>query len=156
MRKDIRRLAVEAQARPLTNEDVAMLKEHAQRVSDSLLIADECKEKEYMVIYPTYSETYKKWKEKLQEFKNYPEKVLRDTKLVYRYCIYSVILDDPDYSQDRMNYWFRTIINAFGFGQELMADTYMAMQRRADRFLGSNRCQPMHDMLDQTVAVWKS
>lgn len=155
MRKDLRRLAVELQARPIQATDIQKLREHAAAAKEGALLADEYKEKEYNLIYPTFAEAHKKYPEKEQQYVGYCEKFLRDMKLVYRYCVYSIVLADPSYHADRMNIWFRTIINAFGFGSDYMTDCYEMLKKRVGMQF-KDRARPMEEMIDATTAVWRS
>ncbi|MBC7473225.1 MAG: hypothetical protein H7263_02955, partial [Candidatus Sericytochromatia bacterium] len=44
-----------------------------------------------------------------------------------RYCCQSMIQDDPDFLKDQLLFWFRTIIQSFGFERGVIRDTYKYM-----------------------------
>lgn len=58
----------------------------------------------------------------------------RDTVRVLRYSAIALLLDDPDTLRERLLYWFRTIMKAFGT-QKNCAITYQVMQEVVQQYL---------------------
>ncbi len=156
MRHDFTELSQELEVRPINNNEIAELREHASAVRTSASTAQQLKELEFTIIHATIGELYKKYPHKLEEFQGCKEKTLRDMKLVMRYAIYSIVLDDPQYAKDRMYIWFRTILNAFEFGKEFIEDAYRMAQKRCDQYLGQMEAKQVSFMVDEAVEVFNS
>lgn len=58
----------------------------------------------------------------------------RDTIRVLRYSAIALLLDDPLTLQERLLYWFRTVMKAFGT-QKNCAITYQVMQEVVQQYL---------------------
>lgn len=58
----------------------------------------------------------------------------RDTIRVLRYSALTLLLNDPDTLRERLLYWFRTIMKAFGT-QKNCAITYQVMQDVVQQYL---------------------
>lgn len=154
MRKDLEAIAAALHARHATDEEIVALRRHAQAVAASASTAEQLKDKEYSIVHAAMGELYKKWPDKRTAFRSCEEKTLRDMKLVMRYCLYSAVLDDPDYAKDRMLFWFRTILNAFEFGHEFIEDAYRMAQKRVNQQLGKSEAESISYMIDESIAVF--
>jgi hypothetical protein len=156
MRKDLIKIATELYSRPISDADVQTLRDHARRVAVGGSLAVQAREKEHTIIYASVGELYKKYPERRHAYVDCEEKTLRDMKLVMRYSVYAAVLDDLDYGPDRMFAWFRTIINAYEFGRELMEQAYRIVQRRAIGALGPEEAQALNRQLDKAIDVFNS
>ncbi|MBC7476230.1 MAG: hypothetical protein H7263_18245, partial [Candidatus Sericytochromatia bacterium] len=63
----------------------------------------------------------------MNQYTHVKEKTFRDMSIVLRYCCQSMIQDDPDFLKDQLLFWFRTIIQSFGFERGVIRDTYKYM-----------------------------
>ncbi len=75
---------------------------------------------------------------------------------VLGYCLYAVVLDDPDYAKDKMLYWFRTILNAFEFGNAFIEDAYRMLQAEVAAQLDHDMSPPLVAMLEEAITVFNS
>lgn len=156
MRKDLTTLAIELERRALTDDDIRALRSHAQRRAAVTALAGELKAHEHRIVSGAVRDLYAKYPEKLTAYVGCDEKTRRDMKLVLRYCLYSIVLDDPDYAKDKMFYWFRTILNAFSFGKEFIEDAYRFAQKHAKERLSPEAAQRLNAEIDEAIAVFNS
>jgi len=156
MRKDLRKMTPSLYRQGVTDEQLASLRQHANNIELGASLAVEAREKEHSIVYASCAQILKKYPQKRVQYKGCDEKTLRDMKLVMRYCVYSGVLDDADYARDKMHYWYRTIINAFGFGQEFIEDAYRTVQRRAEKTMNPAEFSVLSAMIDDAIAVYNS
>ncbi|MDX2177774.1 MAG: hypothetical protein SF028_15030 [Candidatus Sumerlaeia bacterium] len=156
MRKDFRKTAQQLHARPISDGELAALRESAANARTGAALAVQAREREHTIVYASVGELYKKYPEKRTMYAGCEEKTLRDMKLVMRYCVYSAALDDPDYARDRMHYWFRTILLAFNFGREFITDAYRIVQKRAATAIAPAENKVLHAMVDDAIQVYNS
>lgn len=156
MRRDFIQLSLALQRRAITDDELATLRSHARRVQDTPALALALKQHETPVINATVKKLYQKYPQWLQRYELCDLKTMRDMRSVLGYCLYSVVLDDPDYAKDKMLYWFRTIINAFEFGQEFIDDAYHMLQAETVAALGAEVSAPLATMLDEAIDVFNS
>lgn len=156
MRKDLLDMGVQLDRRPLADADLAVLRRRAERMGRAAATASALKKHEAVIVDHAVRDLYAKYPAKLKQFPLCDEKTRRDMKLVLRYCLYSVLLDDPEYAKDRMFYWFRTILNAFAFGKEFIEDAYRIAQGHIRTHLAAEDSDAMNAMVDEAIAVFNS
>lgn len=154
MKKDFINLGVELQSRPFSAADVEALKAHQQAVKAALPLAQSLKVNETRVMYQVSDKLFAKYPDILQRHKMCDVKARRDMKLTTIYLMYGLLLNDVDYVNQRMGWWFRTILNAFGFGRELVADAYTYCKEFYAPHLSTDQQRLMGRMYDHIVWVY--
>ncbi|WP_089721443.1 hypothetical protein [Candidatus Entotheonella palauensis] len=142
--------------RPMKDEELDTLRRHAKWVKQTPSIALELKQREPAIVYATVKQLYAKYPEYLERYQNCELKTARDMRSVLGYCLYAVVLDDPDYAKDRMLYWFRTILNAFEFGNAFIEDAYRMLQAEVAAQMSEDTSPPMMAMLEEAITVFTS
>ncbi len=154
MRRDFLHMSVELLQRPITDEELAALRRHAERVRHTPAVALALKHHEQDIVHATVTKLYQRYPQQLERYALTEVKTRRDMRSVLGYCLYSVVLDDPDYAKDKMLYWYRTILNAFEFGQTFVEDAYRLLQAEVVAHLGAETSAPLSVMLDEAIAVF--
>lgn len=133
MRTAFQPMLQEARRRHLRPEEVRSLRASAAAMRSGTDVARLSKRHAQEIALAVQEKLFVKYPQKLQIHELCREKATRDMVLTMRYAAYDVALDDPDYSADRMFTWFRTILNAFEFGHDLVGDAYLWVQEEARR-----------------------
>ncbi len=142
--------------RAINDEELEALQHHAQRVRQTPPIALALKQHESAIVHATVKQLYAKYPDYLQRYRECELKTARDMRSVLGYCLYAVVLDDPDYAKDKMLSWFRTILNAFEFGNAFIEDAYRLLQAEVAAQLGPDTSPPLIAMLEEAIAVFNS
>lgn len=154
MKKEFLQLGVELQSRPFSAADVEALKAHQKAVKSALPLAHALKANETRVMYQVSDRLFAKYPDILQRHKMCEVKARRDMKLTTIYLMYGLLLDDVEYTNQRFAWWFRTILNAFGFGRELVADAYAYCKEFYALHLGADQQRLMGRMYDHIIWVY--
>ena len=156
MRQDFVHMSLELHQRAISDDELTTLRRHAEQVRQAPEIAHALKQHEHEIVHATANKVYQKYPERLQQYEQAKLKTLRDMRSVLGYCLYSVVLDDPDYAKNTMLYWFRTILNSFEFGHDFIEDAYRMLQAEVTAHLRPAEAAPLVGMLDDAIAVFTS
>ncbi len=63
------------------------------------------------------------------------EKTVRDLLLILRYCGQAMLRDDSQFLEDQLLHWLRTMLVAFQFGNNCLADSYVWLDQRCQHHL---------------------
>jgi hypothetical protein len=63
------------------------------------------------------------------------EKTVRDLLLILRYCGQAMLRDDPQFLENQLLHWLRTMLVAFQFGNNCLADSYVWLDQRCQKHL---------------------
>lgn len=156
MRHDFIQMSLALLRRAITDEELEALRQHARRVKQTPALAQALKEHEQAIVHATVDKLYQRYPAQLARYEHTEVKTRRDMRTVLGYCLYSVVLDDPDYAKDTMLYWYRTIMNAFEFGGTFVDEAYHLLQAEVATQLGTKLSAPLTAMLDEAIAVFTS
>jgi len=154
MRQDMQDLSHALQTRGFGNEDIVALRRHTAAVRKGASTARELRDMEHTIIFASVAELYKKHPDKKGAWFQTEVKTLRDMKLVMRYALYSIILNDPEYAKQKMYWWFRTILNAFEFGKEFIEDAYRIAQTRTIKHMSKDEGEAVSQMIDEAITTF--
>lgn len=149
-------MSAQLMQRPMNDEELDALRRHAKWVKQTPPIALALKQHESTIIHATVKQLYAKYPNYLERYRNCELKTARDMRSVLGYCLYAVVLDDPDYAKDKMLYWFRTILNAFEFGNSFIEDAYRMLQAEVATHLSNDTNPPLMAMLEEAITVFTS
>ena len=156
MKTAFRDMSSHLMQRAINDEELDALRRHAKWVKQTPALALALKQHEFAIVRATVDQLYEKYPDYLQRYEQCELKTMRDMRSVLGYCLYSVVLDDPDYAKDKMLYWFRTILNAFEFGNTFIEDAYRMLQAEVASQLGPDVSPPLVAMLEESIAVFNS
>lgn len=156
MRKDFITLSSELQTRPISAQDIAVLRANAAAVRGAVPLLQEVKEHGRAMIAATTQELFQRHPDYLTRYKLCVEKATRDMYLVLGYAVYSAILNDPDYQKDRMLIWFRTIIKAFDFGDAFITFAYRLLQKNATARLSPESARILNLHIEEAISIFTS
>jgi hypothetical protein len=151
MKQEFIDLSIKLHHKPLDAGDLASLRAHAEAVRKSESTARQLKDAEHVIVFATMGQLYKKYPQKIDAYWQTEAKTLRDMKLVMRYCLYGVVLNDPEWPKQKMFWWFRTILNAFEFGKDFIEDAYRMAQQRTLKALGAEEGPAISRMIDVAI-----
>lgn len=154
MKKEMIQLGLELQSRPFAAADVEALKAHHRAVKMAMPLANALKVNETRVMYQVSDKLFTQYPEILQRHKMCDVKARRDMKLTTIYLMYGLLLNDSEYVNQRFGWWFRTILNAFGFGRELVADAYTYCKEFYTPHLNADQARLMSRMYDHIIWVY--
>lgn len=139
--------------RPIRADEANALLSHAESMALRLPIAQALKAVEDEAIEATFVQLKRKYPQfKGLHFKAY-EKGRRDMKMVLRYSFHAMLLDSPQYMNDRLLYWLRTMIGSGGLTPDFVRDTYTFFRNALQAKLPSDQFQFMKPMLDTVIEV---
>jgi hypothetical protein len=135
MLTNLERLSVEVDGRYATPEELDFLKSYFETLKYRISA--------YQKIQKNESEIIHKIKDKLHA--NDPKIFIKgavdfapkwrlDTVRVLRYSALALLIDDPDYLQQRLLIWFATVLQAFQ-GKDLTRLTYQTMLEIVEKYL---------------------
>ncbi len=156
MKTAFKEMSAQLMQRAVTDEELDALRRHAKWVKATPGLALALKQHEAAIVQATVKQLYAKYPAYLQRYQDCDLKTSRDMRSVLGYCLYAVVLDDPDYAKDKMLYWFRTILNAFEFGHAFIEDAYRMLQAEVTSQLGSEISVPLVAMLEESINVFNS
>ncbi|MDX1973352.1 MAG: hypothetical protein SFY68_12545 [Candidatus Sumerlaeia bacterium] len=156
MNTALRQLSQELLTRPIQGADLQLLKSHSQKIRVGASAAIQFKDAQGIIIDRTVREIYKKYPDKLNQYRDCEAKTARDMHLVIGYCVYSLLLDDPDYAKERMLYWFRTVLKNYEFGDSFIADCYTILKSHIAKYLEEQEAVMMNHMVDESIAIFVS
>jgi hypothetical protein len=137
-RDDIAALAADARARAVAARAAYSLKRH-----DSAILA------------ATVQEFRTRYPEKANQYTMMWEKTHRDMRMNLRYCWQSAALNDPEYGRQATWWWFRTILNAFGFDPAFVEDGYRILQTEVRKRLPADEADAIASMIEEMIVTLK-
>jgi len=71
------------------------------------------------------------------------EKCYRDVGSVYQWCVFAMLCDDVSLLENKLLFWMRTVIQAFGFpgGNNSIRDTYSLLRKEMNKRVGGNEAE---------------
>ena len=109
-----------------TEQDQKELIKYCKTIDFRLKVLREIESKEAIMIAKCVDNMLKNYPG-MSKYDYVKEKTTRDMSIVLRYCCQSMVKDDPDFLKDQLLFWFRTIIQSFGFEKGVIRDTYKNM-----------------------------
>ncbi len=156
MKTAFRDMSLQLMQRAINDEELDALRRHAKWVKQTPTIALALKQHESSIVHATVNKLYAKYPDYPQRYQDCELKTARDMRSVLGYCLYAVVLNDPDYAKDKMLYWFRTILNAFEFGNTFIEDAYRMLQAEVSSQLGHEASPPLVAMLEEAITVFNA
>jgi hypothetical protein len=80
-------------------------------------------------------------------------KAFRDTQLTVRYCVQAMILDDIKPLEDKLLYWFRTILASFSFTPGFNRDNYTLLTEAFRRQLPPEAFRALEPYLNRVTEI---
>ena len=81
------------------------------------------------------------------------EKGYRDMQLVLRYMVRAMILEDVQDLDDKLLYWFRTILRAVNLTPKFIKDAYELLRQVCQRQLPADVFQRLDPVIVHTISV---
>lgn len=156
VREELHRMRRELGERPLDATSIERLKEHARRSAVGARLAVSIAAREREIVEEAVNEIFARWATEIAKYPLAREKTTRDMSLVLRYCLYSEILDDPQWVHDRLSAWFRTILNAYAVNKDMVSDGYDRMRIAIRRRLPPEEAEPIAETVDAVRRVLAS
>ncbi|MDF1664328.1 MAG: hypothetical protein P1V97_21360 [Planctomycetota bacterium] len=139
--------------RPIRTEEVNTMISYAKSMALRLSVADALKSIEDEAIEETFAQLKRKYPQfNTLHFKAY-EKGKRDMKMVLRYSFQAMLLDSPQYLNDRLLYWLRTMIGSGGLTPGFVRDTYSFFREALKAKMPAAQYEFMKPVLDNVVDV---
>lgn len=81
------------------------------------------------------------------------ERGFRDVQLVYRYAVQAMILDDVTVLEDKLLFWFRTMLSGVDLTPKFVRDTYEFLTESARMKLPAEAFELLEPMLNRITEV---
>lgn len=81
------------------------------------------------------------------------EKTLRDLQLILRYCGQAALRQDPQFLEDQLLQWLRTMLVAYKFGQDVLKDSYEKLIEDARTHLNPETYTWLEPYLKQVLDI---
>lgn len=113
-RMKLRQLCKPAEARHLTDEEMALIQDEVPETAPLITVARKIREMDVQIIKRVIEEVFSQYPyDKHHEFAN--PKCTRDVRYVVAYCCHAMICKDPVWLEDKLLIWLKTILQAFDF-----------------------------------------
>lgn len=147
MQKKVREVSVKLYHRPLSAEDAALLRANAKARHLGARVAEQLKERDLDIVKAAVEEFRRRHPEKASKHAMMWEKTYRDMVMNIRYCQQCVALNDEEYGKQVVWWWFRTILNAFNFGDGFVEEGYRILQEQVRVALPAEEAEAVTHML---------
>lgn len=139
--------------RPIRPDEVNAMLSFAKTIPIRLPLADMIEDVEDEAITEVIEKlkgSYPKFQS--LHFKAY-EKCRRDMKHVLRYVYQAVILESPQFMNDRLLYWLRTMTSAGAMTPKFMRDTYSNLNEALRKRLPSTQYEFLAPVMNNVIEV---
>lgn len=118
----------------LSAADQQRLLDYSQTVEARLRALRELESQEDRICTDTTNLIFERYP-KVEKRPDGRDKTIRDLALILRYCGLAMLRDDPQFLENQLLHWLRTMLVAFQFGNNCLADSYVWLDQRSQQSL---------------------
>ena len=141
-----------AEGRYLNTAEQAAMREFVIGLEPRLTAMAEISTKESTIVERTVKDVFAAYPDIEKKYKEAYKSCVRDETLVLRYCTMAMLRNDPQYLQDTLLTWMRTILKGVGFTPQFIEDTYKTLERAASRELSAAAAELIRPYLLQCAS----
>jgi hypothetical protein len=129
--KQINDIFKAADCRYLNKQEQQVLRDQVALLDGRLKAMDELASKEASIVDRTMKEVLRAYPDFKEKYSHGAESGTRDLTFVLRYAAHAMLRNDPQYFDDALLSWLKTILRGVGLRQAFIADVYRALERFA-------------------------
>lgn len=137
MNKQINDIFKAADCRYLNKQEQQVLRDQVAALDARLKAMDELAGKEAAIIDRTMKEVLRAYPDFKEKYAQGGDAGTRDLTFVLRYAAHAMVRNDPQYFDDALLSWMKTILRGVGLRQAFIADVYRALERFATEELSA-------------------
>ena len=134
MNIEIEDMLCDAEGRYLEATEQSLLTAYAESLDDRLRTMRALQQHESEIVNATMDALWQEFPDMKANHVDAKKKGVRDLTLVMRYASMAMVRDSIDFLEQKLLYWFRTIINAFDMNQPLVF-AYQQLDKETRRAL---------------------